>query len=272
MSPWRLSQAADRLRRTPARRAVVSFKHRGLSACDVMLASYPRSGNTWVTLMLADLLTGQRVDMRDHVMPSSLSGPARMISTIGDHRHAPGALPSRGRLIKTHEPYRYEYRHAIYLVRDVRDVAASVFRMREYETGRSQDWDEFLDDFAAGHVGGWGSWHDHVAGWCAASRGSADILVIRYEELVDEPAIGLARISQFLEIEASAERLQAVADNHSAGEVRRLSGQDAGVLTQLMANATYGRWRDVFDVHQLSKLAPAMEIMHRMGYETSEAK
>jgi hypothetical protein len=54
----RTSRAADRLRRSMLRRVVYGWRHRGLKPADVMLASYPRSGNSWTKLMLAELLAG----------------------------------------------------------------------------------------------------------------------------------------------------------------------------------------------------------------------
>ena len=48
------------LRRSPALRSAVVYEHhRGLRAEDIFIASYPRSGNTWIRFVLADLATGR---------------------------------------------------------------------------------------------------------------------------------------------------------------------------------------------------------------------
>lgn len=267
MRRLRTDRIAESLRRSAIRRAVASTKHRGLRPADVFLASYPRSGNSWVTLMLVELLGRGRVDLRADRQPPSMFGPGRAVSMIGTHRDAPGLLPGGGRLIKTHEPYRSEYRRAIYLVRDVRDVAASVFRMRAYEGLPPQEWAHFLDDFASGQVGGWRSWQDHVAGWCIAASGDANVLILRYEDLVDAPSSGLGRMAAFMGLEEAPDRLRAIADNHTPDEVRRMGGHTERSGRLLMANATYGGWRAAYTARQLAKLAPAMEVMNRMGYE-----
>ena len=44
---------------------------------------------------------------------------------MGTHRPMKPVLPNGGRLIKTHEQYRSQYKRAIYLMRDLRDVMLS---------------------------------------------------------------------------------------------------------------------------------------------------
>jgi hypothetical protein len=117
MATLRTSRAADRLRRSKLRHLVYGWRHRGLKPADVMLASYPRSGNSWTKLMLAELLAGS-----GEVNSSSKQW---LVPAVGEHLQSPRLLPGDGRLIKTHEPYHKVYRRAIYLVRYVRPVAVS---------------------------------------------------------------------------------------------------------------------------------------------------
>jgi hypothetical protein len=58
-----------------------------------MLASYPRSGNTWLRFVLADVLAES----------SSFDNIQGLIPEIGIHGGARSLLPNGGRLIKTHE-------------------------------------------------------------------------------------------------------------------------------------------------------------------------
>lgn len=122
-----------------------------------MLASYPRSGNSWTKLMLAELLVGSaKIDGRSKEW---------FVPMVGQHRGAPGVLPNGGRLIKTHEPYNKAYARAIYLVRDVRDVVVSFRTLRTMEGFSEESFDDFLSRFAVGAIGGYGTWQEHVASW-----------------------------------------------------------------------------------------------------------
>ena len=88
-------------------------QHRGLNPSDVFIASYPRAGSTWLRFMLFEILTGQSADFES---------VDKTIAGVRNHANAPVLLGENGRFLQTHEPYRYEYNKAIYLVRDVRDV------------------------------------------------------------------------------------------------------------------------------------------------------
>jgi hypothetical protein len=108
-----------RLARLPG----VILNHRSLKSSDVLFASYPKSGNTWIKFMLGQIITGREVDF-DSV--------DRVIPYLGDDMPPVGPLPNGGRLIKTHEPFRGitapYVKKAVVLVRDGRDVALSYYR------------------------------------------------------------------------------------------------------------------------------------------------
>jgi len=120
-----------KLRSTKLRVPLVWFRHLGLGrdTSDVFLASFQRSGSTWLRFLLCDVLTKGAADFRN------------VKFTIPDVRHyrRGAVLLDGGRLIKTHEPYRKEYGKAVYIVRDPRDVALS---LHEYIRPH-----EDLDDF-----------------------------------------------------------------------------------------------------------------------------
>src|SRR5437868_2208022 len=83
---------------------LVWLRHRGLDSSDVLLASYPRSGNTWLSFLIMESLSGATAEF-DNVN--------RLIPEIGLHGNTPSLFPGGGRLIKTHERYRPEYKRAI---------------------------------------------------------------------------------------------------------------------------------------------------------------
>src|SRR5260221_8061143 len=104
------------------RTLVTISRHWAVDARDAFIVSYPRSGNTWLKFVLVHLLTGKAADLTDH---------ESIVPYVGSHRKAPHVLPSGGRLLKSHEPYRRDYGSAYqrgaYIVRDGRDVAVSYY-------------------------------------------------------------------------------------------------------------------------------------------------
>ena len=161
--------------------------------------------------MLAELLTGSALDFRSH---------EAAVPIVGSHRAAPRIVPGGGRLIKTHEPYRRAYRRAIYLVRDVRDVALSLHKMRAVYGFDDGSFDEFLASFSRGHLAGYGSWQTHVDSWLTAADSRSSILVIHYEDLIDNTVAKLGDMAKFLGAPANDAQLREVAANNQPTNMR----------------------------------------------------
>jgi hypothetical protein len=160
------------------RAPVVRYRHRGLGEADVLFVSYPKSGSTWLRLVLAHAITGREADF-DSVRTD--------VPPIGGHRGAPGVLPGGGRLVRTHEPISAVPGHHrfVYLVRDGRQVATSYFHHVDREAGGSLDPGAFADQLLDGKVDGYGTWDDHVLE--AAAQPAGLLALVRYEQLRADP-------------------------------------------------------------------------------------
>src|SRR5215831_1992618 len=177
--------------KTLLRGPLIWLRHRGIDRNDVMVASYPRSGNTWLRFMLTKILTGKS---------AGFDSVNNVISEIGIHKDALPLLPGEGRLIKTHERYRSTYPRAIYLVRDVRDSLLSQYS-RENELGLVWwgDFDSYIRAFLKGTINGFGAWQEHIPNWIdspLAKRG--DLLVVHFEHMRRNPQEKLEQILDFL--------------------------------------------------------------------------
>src|SRR5579862_9812359 len=174
------------LSKTPARAPLVWMRHRGFQPADVFVGSYPRSGSTWLRFMLLEILAGQA---------SSFNNTNEMLPDVGKHEAGASVLPGNGRLIKTHERFRPEYKKAIYLVRDPRDVALSEFAYQTALGLERNDFDAYLERFLRTGVNPFSSWIDHVNSWLeAAHTGRGEILHVNFEQLKQEPEEQLRRI------------------------------------------------------------------------------
>ncbi len=215
--------------------------------------------------MLAELLTGAEVDFcsEDEVVP-----------IVGRHLRARRTLPGGGRLIKTHEPYcrAYKRERAIYLVRDVRDVALSFHKLRAVEGFDDESFEVFLVRFVQGDIGGLGSWQAHVTSWLeAASDPASDIMVVHYEELVDDTVAKLGEIARFLGVSIDDARLREIVDNNQPDKMRdRPTPYSQERMSVTVGSGTYNGWRTRYSESALACLEPAMRAMRRAGYTTDD--
>lgn len=188
---------------------------------DTFLVSYPKSGNTWVRFLLANL-----------IYPDEIVGFANINRLLPSpdvlSRRFLKKLP-RPRILKSHEPFDVRFRKVIYLVRDPRDVVVSEYhfnlKKRYIEPGVSLE--EFGKRFLAGETSSYGSWWEHTASWIGARQDNPAFLLVRYEDLLANSIDETGRIAQFLGIPADQQRLQAAVERSSADRMRKLEKQQA---------------------------------------------
>jgi Sulfotransferase domain len=158
---------------------------------DIFIASYPRSGTTWMQMIVYQMTSGGDMDFQ-HV---SAVCPWFERSTYSGKDLE--SLPSP-RIFKTHlrhyllprQPCRY-----IYVMRDGRDVAISLFHFYRSHFGFVGTFSEFFNMFLRGKVEG-GSWFSHVAGWLA-HRDDPNVLLLRYEDLARDLESSVDAIARF---------------------------------------------------------------------------
>lgn len=203
--------------RSSLRAPLTWMQHRGLRPNDVFLASFERSGSTWLRFVLAEILSGQS---------SQFTNVNTIIPELILHKEGKPVTGSQGRLIKTHEPYRGEYGRAVYLVRDVRDVLLSNY-VREKSMGltayicEDDSLDQYIPHFLAGRTVRYGSWQNHVESWMNSPlAGRGDLLTVRYEDLRKNTEEGLHAILQFLGVKASSDQVRTAVNNNSLEKMR----------------------------------------------------
>lgn len=245
---------------------VVARRHRGLRTNDAVVASYPRSGNTWLTFLLVHLARG---DADFDVVQSSAPG-------VGAHQHAPGLLRGGGRLLRTHEPFRSEYRRGVYVVRDVRDVVVSYFeyqRMMRRYTGSIED---FARLFLKGRADGYGPWPAHVESWLSAP---VPVHVVRYEELRRDTASGLRGVADFLGLDVDDAAIASAVEANELGRMQEKEQQAkdrwfAGTASssRFVRSGGSGEWRERLsdDARRAIEQACAPMLL-RLGYPVGAA-
>ncbi|HET7852810.1 MAG TPA: sulfotransferase domain-containing protein [Methyloceanibacter sp.] len=176
----------------------------------VWLSSYPKSGNTWLRFMIANLVAGK---------VSSSSEVVRQVPDVHEGINGQHLFGNHTVVVKTHWKYwsgiplREDMIGAIYIIRHPIDVLESNLNyafqrsgsLREVtdaaEIGRAAE--KWADDYI--HHGGYprfrqygiGTWEENVRSWLWSGL-SVPRLLVRYEDLLADPVAGLTKVAKFL--------------------------------------------------------------------------
>lgn len=163
----------------------------------IWLASYPRSGNTFLRILLNRLYgvtTTTGYDDNDPV--AQMVGPAFVGYRPRKHSLPEVVEQPEPTFVKTHrQPHRVECgdQPAIYIVRDGRDAIVSFARQRAdglEQQGQGADVHQLMRDLVTEETLGTGNWGLNVLGWLRRSPPPA---VIRFERLIQEPETEVER-------------------------------------------------------------------------------
>ncbi len=158
----------------------------------VWLASYPRSGNTLLRLILKEAFEIDSLSLYDEAYQDE-SGIVCCRTEQEARNFADAAAKSdEAYFIKTHEPPN-DASKAIYVVRDGR---SSIISYYHYLRDLNGDQAITIEDVVIGACN-FGSWSDHIASWDPVRR--PDTLLLRYSDLVARTDGVIEAISAFIE-------------------------------------------------------------------------
>ncbi|MCB0637128.1 MAG: sulfotransferase domain-containing protein [Lewinella sp.] len=228
---------------------------------DVLIASYPKSGNTWTRFVLGHLLTGCQEQLTFKTFD-------RYTPELDIHIEYLRELPSP-RLIKTHAPYRPRFRKAIYLIRDPRDVYVSYYHYIRKKLPEHLTFKEFLHD----EVAKLGTWAEHVQSWQQCDQ----LLCIQYESILADPRAAFEQMIDFLpEFDLSKEKLEQAIEMSSFQQMKQVEQQygrnfrsksDAEKSSVFMRKGEKGDWVNYFDDEDVALLKQrAGAVMKEWGY------
>lgn len=187
---------------------------------DILIATYPKAGTTWVSFII-DLLyfdqtcpdrkesvpLSQRVPFLDIAVPNQPSG-----TELADQ------LKIFPRLIKSHLPVQFVPEsfwknncRIVYVARNAKDSAVSYyhFTRMNYAQPDPGDWGAYLKNFMNGKVV-FGSWYDHVNSWWKKKKTYPNIHFMFYEDLIEDPSREIRKLCDFLDLSRSSEEIEKV--------------------------------------------------------------
>jgi hypothetical protein len=267
------------------------------------LASYPKSGNTWLRIFLANLILNEPAPVPFDRLPSVCPGEAqelwfrpftdRPVSELsrleiaklrGQAQTRAAGLTNNIIPLKTHNYLGKDCgqpliamevtRGAIYILRDPRDVALSSTEFFGVPLGQTI---ETMSDKNALGLPAKGmvyeavsSWSNHVKSWTQRRLGK--LIVVRYEDLLADPYGEFGNIAMKLGITTEKARIRRAVKHASFKTLQRME-KKTGFIERANASEMFfrsgrsGGWKDALTPVQANRIErDHREQMKRFGY------
>jgi len=246
---------------------------------DVFIVSYPKSGNTWTRFLVGNLIYQDE--------PVNFANVESRLPSL--YVHSDRKLGKLPRILKSHDCFDPRYKTVIYIVRDPRDVLVSAYHYAIKLGIVPKNWriEQFVPALLDGSFDSgllvnprWGSWYDNVASWLSM-KDNRKFLLLRYEDMLDNPERELVKVADFLSLEPTPERLTRAVRLSSADHMRELEKAQAAEwsLTKntrpdlaLVRKARAGTWRSELPPQAVADIETAWgSLMRTLGYELATA-
>lgn len=200
----------------------------------VFVSSYPRSGNTWMRKLMADLILQKNGYQTDTTLPVHHDRviPDRDFNALGE---IPALERVPGLTVKTHDRYgavtrlypasrREQVRH-LYLFRDPADALVSYYHFHHrYDHLKAALKGTGIDTFCLQRAE---EWKAHVEGYLDAVEGEdRSIFLGSYEALSDDPVPLLQALFEWLDYPVSREEAERAVDHHRFRKLQRKEARD----------------------------------------------
>lgn len=200
----------------------------------VALASFPRSGSTWVRHLL-EKATGEECGSiyNDRIMPRGAEGVA----------------------VKTHGLDSHLFTHALHLVRNPLDAVESYFEWtRERKKSSPPEWEKFVTE--------------NISYWCIHTRhwlGSPGrLFTVRYEDLLGDTPGTLEAVCRWLGHDLPGERINEAVEASRIDKMRRIN-PDRG--RTFFRRGTAGASRACYSPEQIRRIeAKAGPLLRKLRY------
>jgi len=234
---------------------------------DILLASYPKSGNTWLSFLIANAIIKHRnIDKSVNWfnIGDVIQGIDRNLGLTNFGFQGELDLP---RILKTHQRNEGRFERGILLVRDPRDVLTSHF----YYTKTYGLHDMPFSDFIRSKEYGITNWVSHTNSWIRNSPGF-NIYTVRYEDLKLDTLNELRKITNLFGIQVSDQVLLKTIELSSKENMRMLESTTRSNTIQNRQEYTFvrkgeinqGKDLDESDNDYILKLSG--DVMTKLGY------
>ncbi|MEO0514544.1 MAG: sulfotransferase domain-containing protein [Planctomycetota bacterium] len=181
---WRIGQ------KNRVTRLIGGFRPR-----DTILSSYPRSGNTWMRFLVANLMDGTREvssDQLDQIVPGVFKLDRQGFEELPEPR-----------VYKMHHPLFRDFPRFVYIVRHPLDSLWSYYHFQVgtgIYAGTAADFLRYKDV-------AW-EWADHAqSAYAQLQTRPAEVCWVRYEDLKSNTHGELTRVADFLNLDVTSDQI-----------------------------------------------------------------
>jgi hypothetical protein len=195
-----------------------------LESNDILLVSYPKSGNTWVRNIILHIMYPcqniQDLKSINNFVPDLSKNSGLIALRKGEY-----STLKKPRVFKTHSSYPFRPNQSancrvIYIVRHPFDVVRSYYHYtKRYNSSNYSLKDAINKVIFRGNQ--WGTWQDNVLTWMTR-KDEGEFLVIRYEDLLTDTVDNILKLANFLGIALDADQAITVRDRCSLKSMAKL--------------------------------------------------
>jgi len=235
----------------------------------IWLASFPRSGNTWMRHMLHDVFVKDLENNANHpILDIHHSVPD--IHRNWDMFNLKNATTP---FVKTHFAYQKAYQKVVYLIRDPVDVIYSLWKVLASQSARTS---LTLDDVIDQQIHqGWiyGTWNEHILSYLNSGLDQDQLLILKYEQVVADPLLAIQTVFRFSGLEAHDNYLAETAMKHIDAFVSKRVPEDTGYEDKALAltSLQVGKGYRYMHANQIDRIRQsglgtlAMELGYSIG-------
>lgn len=239
-----------------------------LQRADVVIVSFPKSGRTWIRVMLSKVChlssnTGSDAVLEfDNLQKLDASLPIIHFTHAGDAMRTPEEITEVSKSL-------YPGKKIVVLVRHPADIAVSRFHHLKYRStdpARKQLAARPLGEFVWTDQGGIPSIVKYLNVWTSFASNNTNAIVVRYEDFSSAPETALSRMATHIGIHATAAHIREAIADASFDKMKKaeISGQFANSRlkprqqnderTQKVRRGKAGGWRDSFSPTEIEKI------------------
>ena len=224
------------------------------------LASYPRSGSTWVRTMVCNVLV-QNANSDPQVF----------------NREIPGVSLKNLALVNQPRPTRYAFTHAgyqpsikkcVYIVRDGRDAIVSYYHYTTTRQGLELPFQQWFEYYAIGYYGP--RWDQNILSWLTHGQQElgVDLKIVRFENIKKDTKYELDGILTFLDIPISSQTIESAIQTAGIEQGKQWEkhyrGNVKNANASLYRGGKVGDWQDYLNGNTLERFmhlsAKAFEV------------
>ncbi|KAL6644692.1 hypothetical protein ACP70R_016300 [Stipagrostis hirtigluma subsp. patula] len=194
--------------------------HFNLSPTDILLASFPKSGTTWLKALCFATARRSLHSPFDGGHPLLSSNSHDCVKSIDTLRFLRGDNGEAPRILSTHLPYSLLPEHAtadgsgcriVYISRDPKDTLVSLWHFNAgvkittdkgtqaaAATMEEEKFEEAFELYCQGRYGLGPQWEHAREYWEASKRKPNNVLCLKYEEMLQDPAGNLKKMAAFI--------------------------------------------------------------------------